>query len=89
MDKLQTQIADYEEEMREARESMKELRKQVGEARAQCSADVRSKETAEHRLDTAKQEVQFQGSHIQKMDADNMEMSGELENTHVFATTRT
>ena len=66
--------------MHEARENMKELRKEVEEARAQSSVVVRSKETAEHRLDMAKQEVQFQGSRIQKMKADNMEMSGELEN---------
>ena len=42
VDKLQTQIADYEEEMREAWESMKELRKQVGKARAQSSANALS-----------------------------------------------
>ena len=35
--KLQTQIAEYEKEMREAREKMKELGKEVEEARAKCS----------------------------------------------------
>ena len=59
VDKLQAQIAEYEEEMREARENMKELRKEVEEARAQSSGVLRRKETAEHRLDMAKQEVQL------------------------------
>ena len=54
LDKLQTQIAEYEDEMREAWENMKELRKRVEEARAQSSANARSEEAAEHRLDMAK-----------------------------------
>ena len=60
---------------------MKELGKEVEEGRAQISGVVRRKETSEHRLDIAKQEVQFHSSRVQKMEADNMEMSGELENT--------
>ena len=81
IDKLQTQIAEYKEEMREARENMKALLKEVEEARAQTSGVVRSKETAEHRLDMAKEEVQFYSSDIQNMKADNMEVGGELKNT--------
>ena len=57
---------------------MKELREEVEEGRAQISGIVRSRETAEHRLDVAKQEDQFHSSRIQKMEADNMEMSREL-----------
>ena len=53
--------------MREARENMKELREKVEEAKAQSSAVLHSKETAEHRLDIAKQEVQHHISRIQKM----------------------
>ena len=80
VDKLQTQIAEYEEEMRDVRENIKELRKEVEESRAQISGVVCTKETAEHRLDMAKQEDQFHNSRIQRVEADNMEMSGKLEN---------
>ena len=60
---------------------MKELLKEVEKAGGQISAVVHSKETVEHRLGMAKQEVQFQNSRIQQMEADNTEMSGEVEST--------
>ena len=60
---------------------MKELGKEIEERRAQSSGVLRRKETSEHRLDMAKQEVLFHSIRIQKMEANNMEISEELENT--------
>ena len=66
---------------------MKEFRKEVQEARAQSSAVVRSKETAEHRLDMAKEEVQFQGNRIQKRSGQHVNEWRIGEHVHGFATT--
>lgn len=60
---------------------MKELLKEDEGARAQSSAVLRGKETAEDRLKMARQELHFSGSRIQKMELNNMEMSRELKNT--------